>query len=279
LKFPFRQLQSKAFNHYLPILTFTVIEVSFYLGELAWPDVEGFLQNHSVAVIPVGSCEQHGPHLPLDTDAYDAFWLSLKAAEKAGCALVAPPIYYGVSMHHMDFPGTVTLSPDTLETLAYEVAASLIKQGFRKVVFENGHGGNSQALESAAQRIKIDTGAFTVVDTVSLIPDCIEKYVETPYDAHAGEFETSTSLANREESVRIDRIKKPQLTFPAIKYAKIGLGATGPRVFWGLRTKEISDTGVIGDPTKASKEKGAACWKIAIERLAELLTELDKMQT
>jgi creatinine amidohydrolase len=179
----------------------------------------------------------------------------------------------------MNFPGTATLNPDTLEALAYEVATSLIKHGFRKIVFENGHGGNTQALESAAQRIKIDTGAFTVVDTVSLIPNYIKKHVKTPYDAHAGEFETSTSLANREEHVRIDRIKKPRLTFPASKYTKIGLGATGPRVYWGFRTKDISDTGVIGDPTKASKQKGKLGWKIAIERLAELPHELDEIKT
>lgn len=65
---------------------------SCYLGELTWPDVKEFLAVHDVAVVPVGSCEQHGPHLPMDTDAYDAFWLSLEAAEKAQCALVAPPI-------------------------------------------------------------------------------------------------------------------------------------------------------------------------------------------
>ncbi|MGQ9565353.1 MAG: creatininase family protein [Candidatus Bathyarchaeales archaeon] len=252
--------------------------MGYYLGEMAWLDVREFLTSHNVAVIPVGSNEQHGPHLPLDTDAYDAFWLSLKAAEKAGCALVAPPIYYGVSMHHMDFPGTVTLNPHTLEELAYEVATSLVKHGFRKIVFENGHGGNTQALESAAQRVKMDTGAFVVVDTVSLIPDYIEKFVETPHDAHAGEFETSTSLANREEKVKKDRIKKPTLKLPQSKYTKIGLKETGPKVFWGFRTKEISDTGVIGDPTKASKEKGAVAWKMAIERLAELLQELDKMR-
>ena len=249
-----------------------------YLGELAWPDVKEFLLKHNVVIIPVGSCEQHGPHLPLDTDAYDAFWLALKAAEKAGCALVAPTVYYGVSMHHMDFPGTATLSPDTLETLAYEVARSFIKHGFRKIVFENGHGGNTQALESAAQRIKFDTGAFAVVDTVSLIPDYIEKFVQSPHDAHAGEFETSSSLANREEHVKKDKIKKPRLSLPDSKYTKIGLKETGPKVFWGFRTKEISETGVIGDPTKASKEKGEIAWKMATERLAELLIELDKMK-
>jgi len=251
---------------------------SYYLCELTWLDVKEFLATHNIVVVPVGSCEQHGPHLPIDTDAYDAFWLSLKAAEKAQCVLVAPPIYYGVSSHHMDFPGTVTVTPHTLEQLAYEVAYSLIKHGFKKILFENGHGGNTPALESAAQRIKADTNAFVAIDTVSLIPDFLGKFIETPYDAHAGEFETSTTLANRENFVVKERIKKPRITLPKSKYTKIGLKETGPKVSWSFRTKEISETGVIGDPTKASKEKGEAAWKLAIERLTDLLTELDKMK-
>jgi len=251
---------------------------SYYLGELTWPDVKDFLTVHNVAVVPVGSCEQHGPHLPIDTDAYDALWLSLKAAEKSKCALVAPPIYYGISWHHMDYPGTITLNPHTLEQLAYEVASSLIKHGFKKILFENGHGGNTPALEAAIQRIKADTNAFTAIDTVSLIPDFIEKFIETPYDAHAGEFETSTTLANREDLVIKEKINKPKIKLPASKYTKIGLKETGPKITWGFRTKEISETGVIGDPTKATKEKGEKAWKLAIERLADLLTELDKMK-
>jgi creatinine amidohydrolase/Fe(II)-dependent formamide hydrolase-like protein len=251
---------------------------SYYLGELTWVDVKEFLKVHDVVIVPVGSCEQHGPHLPIDTDAYDAFWLSMKAAEKAQFALVAPPVYYGVSSHHMDFPGTVTLTPHTLEKLAYEIACSLTKHGFKKVLFENGHGGNTPALEAAAQRIKMDTNAFVVIDTVSLIPDFIEKYIETPYDAHAGEFETSTTLANRENLVVKERIKRSRIILPKSKYTKIGLKETGPKVSWSFKTKEISETGVIGDPTKATKEKGEKAWKLAIERLADLLAELDKMK-
>lgn len=251
---------------------------SYYLGELTWLDVKEFLAWHDVAIVPVGSCEQHGPHLPIDTDAYDAFWLSLKAAEKAQCALVAPPIYYGFSSHHMDFPGTITLNSYTLEQLAYEVSFSLVKHGFKKVVFENGHGGNTSALQAASQKIKMDTDAFVAVDSVSLIPDFIEKFIETPYDAHAGEFETSTTLANREKFVVKERIKKAKIKLPTSKYTKIGLKQTGPKVSWGFRTKEISETGVIGDPTKSSKEKGKKAWKLAIERLADLLLELDKMK-
>ena len=75
-----------------------------------------------------------------------------------------------------------------------------------------------------------------------------------------------------------ERIKKPEIKLPDSKYTKIGLKETGPKVFWGFRTKEISETGVIGDPTKASKEKGETAWKLAIERLANLLTELDKLK-
>jgi creatinine amidohydrolase/Fe(II)-dependent formamide hydrolase-like protein len=251
---------------------------SYYLGELTWIDIKEFLTMHNVVIVPVGSCEQHGPHLPMDTDAYDAFWLSMKAAEKAQCALVAPPIYYGVSSHHMDFPGTITLNPHTLEQFAYEVACSLTKHGFKKVLFENGHGGNTPALEAAAQRIKTDINAFVAIDTVSLIPDFIEKHIKTPYDAHAGEFETSTTLANRENLVVKERIKKPRITLPKSKYTKIGLKETGPKVSWSFKTKEISETGVIGDPTKATKEKGEKAWKLAIERLADLLAELDKMK-
>ncbi|HDI06862.1 MAG TPA: creatininase family protein [Candidatus Bathyarchaeota archaeon] len=251
---------------------------SYYLGELAWPDVESFLAQHHTVVIPVGSCEQHGPHLPIDTDAFDAFWLSKKAAEKAKCALVAPPINYGVSMHHMDFPGTVTLSPQTLEQLAYEVAVSLIRHGFRKIVFENAHGGNTPALLAAAQRIKAEKPeVFVVVDSVDLIPDYIEKEIETVYDAHSGEFETSTTLANREEWVVKERVSKPEIRFPRCKYTKIGLKEHGPKVSWVFRTRELSPTGVIGDPTKASKEKGEKAWQLAVERLADLLVELDEM--
>ena len=73
------------------------------------------------------------------------------------------------------------------------------------------------------------------------------------------------------------RISKPRIKLPKSKYTKIGLKETGPRISWGFRTKEISQTGVIGDPTKASKEKGEKAWKLAIERLADLLIELDKM--
>jgi len=248
------------------------------MAEMTWEEVAEFLKEHDVVVVPVGSCEQHGPHLPLDTDTYDALWISLRAAERAGCALVAPPITYGVSYHHMAFPGTISISPETLMRLAVEVAESLVKHGFKKIVFENGHGGNAPALNAAAQMIRArHPDVLVVVDNVSLIPDLIEELVETPYDAHSGEFETSTSLANRPELVRRERIRRPEFRGPPVRYMRVGLKARGPRVFWPIRTDELSDTGAIGDPTRASEEKGRAFLEAMVERLAELLRELDSI--
>jgi creatinine amidohydrolase len=241
---------------------------SFYMGKLAWPDVQEFLKEHKTVVIPVGSFEQHGPHLPLETDAHTAFYVCVKAAEKAGCALVVPPISYGVSTHHMDFPGTITLSNHTLEQVIFEIAASLVKHGFKKIIIHNRHGGNSNAVGSAANRIKMELGAFVVVDDIGvygLTPDFTKKYIETPFDIHAGEKETSAVLATQEEWVVKDRITKPTIKQIKMKY----------NVIVPFRTKEVSDTGVIGDPTKATKEKGEIYHKMYIERLAELIREVD----
>ena len=250
-----------------------------YMGEMTWPEVAEFLKHHDVVIIPVGSCEQHGPHLPLDTDAYDAFWVALRAAKRAGCALVAPPINYGVSYHHMPFPGTVSISPETLMKLAYEVAESLIKHGFKKIVFENGHGGNAPALNAAAQMIKAKyPDTIIVVDNIGLIPDLLETLVETPHDAHAGEFETSTSLANRPELVRTERITKPKVQKPPVEYMRLGLAEKGPRVYWPIRTDQLTNTGAIGDPTRATREKGEIFLKALVERLVKLLKELDELR-
>lgn len=126
--------------------------------------------------------------------------------------------------------------------------------------------------------LKQETKAFVAIDSISLIPDFINNYVETTYDAHAGEFETITTLANREKTVIKERIRKAELKLPESKYTKIGLKEAGPKVSWSFRTREISETGVISDPTKASKEKGEKAWSLAIDRLADLLKEFDKMK-
>ncbi|MDY7032547.1 MAG: creatininase family protein, partial [Thermodesulfobacteriota bacterium] len=140
---------------------------SFVLGEMTWPEAKKLFQKVDVALLPVGSIEQHGPHLPLDTDAFDAQYLAHRVAEACSDPkpMVLPPILYGVSYHHEDFHGTIGISPETLSQLAYEIGMSSAGHGITKLVIINGHGGNSPALHLAAQMINRDAHIFTCVDT------------------------------------------------------------------------------------------------------------------
>jgi creatinine amidohydrolase/Fe(II)-dependent formamide hydrolase-like protein len=248
---------------------------TYLFGELTWPEVEAILQQVDIAILPVGAIEQHGPHLPLDTDAFDAEYLAHQVA--AACSdpkpLVLPLIPYGVSYHHDDFKGTISIGNDTLSRMVYEIGAGVARNGIKKLVIINGHGGNAPALNYAAQMINRDTKIFVSVDTGESSDPDIYKIAETPNDVHAGEIETSTSLAVRPQLVRMEYAAKaiPQ-------FSNRYLNFTSKRgVAWYAYTKRISETGVMGDPTKASREKGQKMWKIMIGHLVAFVEELKRM--
>jgi creatinine amidohydrolase/Fe(II)-dependent formamide hydrolase-like protein len=244
-------------------------------GELTWPGAEVRFQKTDIALLPVGSIEQHGPHLPLDTDAFDAEYLAKRVA--AACSspkpLVLPLISYGVSYHHEDFTGTISINNDTLSRLVYDIGMSVARNGIKKLVIINGHGGNSPALNYAAQMINRDAHIFVCVDTGETSDVDIDKIVETPNDVHAGEIETSTSLAVRPHLVRMDRARKSVPAFSS-RY----LNFTGKRsIAWYAYTRKISASGIMGDPTKASAEKGEKIWEIMIAHLVALVEDLKGM--
>jgi creatinine amidohydrolase/Fe(II)-dependent formamide hydrolase-like protein len=248
---------------------------SYLLGELTWPEAQNRLKEVDVALLPVGSIEQHGPHLPLDTDAFDADYLALKVAEACSDPkpLVLPLIPYGVSYHHEDFAGTISISPETLSRLVYDIGISAARHGIVKLVIINGHGGNSPALNFAAQMINRDTHMFTCVDTGESSDPDIHALAETPNDVHAGEIETSTSMAVRPSLVKLDAARKfiPQFSSRYLDFT------SKRRVNWYTHTARISPEGVLGDPTKASREKGERMWKLMIENLVEFVEDLKGM--
>jgi creatinine amidohydrolase len=127
-------------------------EVFVQLARIAWPDVERYLASRDVILIPVGSTEQHGPSGLCGTDALVAGAIAQAAGEQTE-TLVAPPLFYGMSTHHMGFPGTVTLRPTTLISLTHDVVASLHRHGFRGFYLVNGHGGNISTLTAAFSEI------------------------------------------------------------------------------------------------------------------------------
>jgi creatinine amidohydrolase/Fe(II)-dependent formamide hydrolase-like protein len=182
-------------------------------------------------------------------------------------------IAYGVSYHHDDFKGTISISNDTLASLVYEIGISVAANGIRKLVVINGHGGNSPALNYAAQMINRDANIFVCVDTGDTSDADIYKIIDTPNDVHAGEVETSTALA-----VRPDLVDMQQAVSSIPEFSSHYLDFTSKRgVSWYAATSRISAAGVMGDPTKASVEKGKKIWEISIAHLVGLVEDLKNL--
>jgi creatinine amidohydrolase/Fe(II)-dependent formamide hydrolase-like protein len=245
------------------------------LAEMTWPEAQRRFKEVDVALLPVGATEQHGPHLPLDTDAFDADYLARSVAERCSDPrpIVLPLIPYGVSYHHQDFSGTISVSNQTLSKLVYDIGMSAARNGVTKLVIINGHGGNDPALNFAAQEINRDAHIFVAVDTGETSDVDIYSMIDTPNDVHAGEIETSTSLAVRPELVRLEQMEK---LIP--KFSSRYLDFTSKRgVSWHAFTKKISESGVMGDPTRASAEKGQKMWAVMIEHLVALVEDLKQL--
>jgi creatinine amidohydrolase/Fe(II)-dependent formamide hydrolase-like protein len=226
-------------------------------------------------LLPVGAIEQHGPHLPLDTDAFDAEYLARSVAE--GCRdpkpILLPLIPYGVSYHHDDFSGTISISNETLSQLVHEIGMSAARNGITKLIIINGHGGNAATLSFAAQMINRDAHIFTCVDTGETSDTDVERLAETDNDVHAGEIETSTSLAVRPDLVQMNKARRSVPRFSS-RYLDF---SSKRSVEWYARTAKISPTGVMGDPTKATREKGEKMWAVMIRNLVEFVEQLKSM--
>jgi creatinine amidohydrolase/Fe(II)-dependent formamide hydrolase-like protein len=245
------------------------------LGELSWPMAERRLREIDVALLPVGAVEQHGPHLPLDTDAFDADYLARRVAEACSDPkpLVLPLVPYGVSYHHDDFPGTISVSNEALSRLVYDIGMSCARTGVTKLVVINGHGGNTATLQFAAQMINRDAHIFTCVDTGETSDVDLAELCDTDNDVHAGEIETATSLAIRPDLVDMDAAEAFVPSFSS-RYLDF---TTKRSVEWYARTSKISASGVLGDPTLATADKGDRIWRVMVANLVELVEELKSM--
>ncbi len=247
----------------------------YLLSELTWQEAKSKLREVDIALFPVGSIEQHGPHLPLDVDAYDAMRLCVEVAKRCSDPkpFVLPLLPYGVSYHHDEFPGTVSISPGTLSQLTVDVGMSVARQGITKLIIVNGHGGNAPALHFAAQMINRDAHIFTCVDTGETSDSEIESLISTPNDVHAGEVETSTSLALRPELVQMSRARRSVPSFSS-DYLEF---SSQKSIEWYVRTARISKSGVLGDPTRASAEKGRIIWEIMVKNLTRMVEDLKSL--
>ena len=180
------------------------------LQEMTWTDVHEYLKTNDMVIIPLGSTEQHGPHMPLGTDTYESVGMSKKISEQTGI-LVAPVLWSGYSLYHSGFPGSLSLKPETMEEVLFETVEMLMKYGFRRFMFFNYHGGNNIVQDNIIHRINHTTEATAVAIGHGSPMQVFED--GQFFDWHAGLGETSIMLYLRPDLVRMDRLEKPVITF------------------------------------------------------------------
>ncbi|MGB3612529.1 MAG: creatininase family protein, partial [Elainellaceae cyanobacterium] len=226
---------------------------------LTWTDIEAMSDKaNTVIVQPIGAVEQHGPHLPLIVDAAIATAVLGQALEKLEPDIpvyALPTLHYGKSNEHWGFPGTITLSATTLSAMLTEMAESIYRAGFRKLVFLNGHGGQPQILDIVARDLHQRYPDFLVFPLfVWNAPNTAAELLtpkERALGIHAGDAETSVLLSLLPQQVHMDRAVAE---YPPEQDSSL-LSMEGKLPF-AWTTRDLSRTGVVGDATTATREKG-----------------------
>jgi len=246
-----------------------------YLAHLTWQEIVALDKETGVVILPIGSIEQHGPHLPTITDSMLVTHVlaeTLKVLPETVRAWALPPLNYGKSNEHTGFPGTISLSAQTVLATLHDIAASVHAAGFRRLAFINGHGGNSALLEIAARDIRVATGlrCFCLQPGVYASPPFETTPEEARTGIHAGESETSLMLAIAPELVHMDKAVKHFLQFPETDTQLYLFGSASTA--W--LSRDWSETGVFGDATIATAEKGTAMIEAAKVRLSKLIAAM-----
>ena len=263
---------------------------SYNLADLAPPDIRGYLELKTIVMIPIASLEQHGPHLPLSTDTIQAEEVAQRAGERAQ-VLYTPCVWMGYSPQHMYEPGqgtgTITIRPQVLLDLYYDIARSLIHHGFDRLVFVNNHGSNTKIIDPLLRRIRYDTGAFVVLSKLygerygGLTDGIMENPPEETPGWHSSELETSEVMAHDAGLVRMERavnqkVKRPDW-FPE-GFIKLD-GAPDVEFrgyqYFAFATEHIdfTESGIIGNPFRGTAEKGERVYELFAEHLASALEE------
>jgi creatinine amidohydrolase len=248
-------------------------------GRLTWPEVSRAVQEDRVPIVPIGTLEDHGPHLPIDTDVTLVTAICRGAAEQlSDQTVLLPPIAHGYSPHHMDFPGTITIGWDTFCRYCTDVATSLVRHGFKRVLLVNGHGSNQNLVEMAARLTMVAEPESLVAaafylsgsDSARTIADARES--SRGGMAHACELETSLYLHLDPEAVDMSKAVDER-GYPSSEHSWIDW-TDGPlklMPWWS----SFSESGVQGDATRATAEKGKLLFDAAVEEIVSFVRELD----
>jgi creatinine amidohydrolase len=254
--------------------------MSAQYGKYTWPEIKG-MDKDRVVILPVGAMEDHGPHLPLDTDNLIISRLSEAVAESIPQeVLLLPTVPFGFNEHHKDFPGVIYIQPETLMHFVEDAACSLAHHGFRRILLLNGHGSNHPVLDLAARKTVIATECLCVSASYwNLIGSAIAEYRSSKIGgiAHACEMETSIYLYFDPESVQFDKAKKYIVHEDSKKYFCLDLMGGSKAMamqWWSAQTED----GTMGDPTVADAGKGKLFFDAAVRATVELIREIRAIQ-
>jgi creatinine amidohydrolase len=257
------------------------------LRKLAWPAIQEAALKTAVVLVPIGSIEQHGPHLPIDLDTTTAETIALQAAKAASrtlgrpAALIAPTIPFGgPGIGMIEWPGTINLRPQVFLEMYKDVATCLCRAGFQYVLALAGCYGNLPALTLACQMLKVEhpESEFLLLDGLWAEGETIARVRESPVGGtgHACEVETSVALVIDPDHVLMDRAvdETPRHPSPDVSFDFSRRSSAA----WPMPFGKMTRSGVMGAPTLGKAEKGEAILQAAVERVARLIVHLQGMR-
>src|SRR3954465_2462391 len=176
-------------------------------NRLPWPEMNDAIAAQKLVILPTGSTEQHGPHLPIDVDVFLCESVCLEVGRRApDKVLVLPPISYGLNLHHIDFPGTIHIEPEVFIAFAVNVTKSVAYHGFEKILVVNGHGSNAPLIDVIARRTTLETDSLCAsCHYINLVLEKFREIMDSQVIAHADEFETSLYLYLAPERVQMEK--------------------------------------------------------------------------
>ncbi|HEX4593950.1 MAG TPA: creatininase family protein [Bryobacteraceae bacterium] len=252
-------------------------KVKNYLPHMTWPEVEELLTRSDMVIIPAPSLEQHGPQTPIGTDYLSGVERAKLIAQKTD-VLVAPILLAGISPYHMEFPGSIALSHDTVQRVYFEAVQSLIHHGFRRILFLNSHAGNQYMTAYVADRINQETPAIAVELTTVVAPLLPRETTRsTQFDRHAGVGETSGAMYLFPNLVDLSKAGKNDLTLPDHLNKALPQVIAGDRVATQVFLAEALKPKPTGKHTSTREMSATGVWSQRDTR--EASAEIGRIET
>ncbi|WP_430504881.1 creatininase family protein [Haloparvum sp. PAK95] len=243
-----------------------------YLGDEAWPDLGEYFEDESLALVPVGSTEQHGPHLPEATDHLIAEAFAREAADRCEY-LCTPTVNVGVSPHHRQFHGTMWVDAPVFRDYMESLTRNLAYHGIDRVIFVNAHGGNVDHLREVGRRLRDDETLYAIEWMWdNSIPELVDELF-AQNGPHGGPKETAMIQYLQSDLVHDDRLAEARDGGPA-SVAEADTVKHGARTFYDAA--DNTENGVLGDQTDATAKKGEQLFEAATDQLVQLADWLDE---